>query len=42
VNHFIFTDEAREFWKMGREQGMTNQEVLDGWIALQSITADVK
>ena len=42
VNHFIFTDEAREFWKMGREQGLTNQEVLDGWIALQSITADVK
>lgn len=42
VNHFIFTDEAREFWKMGREQGLTNQEMLDGWIALQSITADVK
>ncbi len=42
VNHYIVTDQARTYWQNGREQGLSNEKILDGWRAMQSILEDIE
>lgn len=42
INCYWMTDEAKQFWQNGREQNLTNQEILDGWMAMQSLVEDMK
>ena len=42
VNCFEMTEEAKEFWKNGRDQEMTDQQICDGWEAMMSIKEDDK
>lgn len=42
INHYKMTDEARAFWKNGREEGHSNQQILEGWNALVSMMDDTK
>lgn len=42
VNCYMMNDEARLFWQNGREQGMAPQQILDGWMAIQSLEDDTK
>lgn len=42
VNCFQMGDAAKEFWKNGREQNMTEQQIIDGWEGMMSIKDDTK
>lgn len=40
VNSYHPTEGAREFWQNGKEQGLTPEDILKGWKAMQSITKE--
>lgn len=42
VNCFEMTESAKEFWKNGREQAMSEQQIVDGWEGMMSIKEDTK
>lgn len=42
VNCYCLNDEAKQFWQNGFEQNMSNQQILDGWKAMQSIIEEAK
>lgn len=42
VNVYTPKPEAIDFWRNGREQSLSPQEILDGWKAMQSLLEDVR
>lgn len=42
VNCFGMTPDAKRWWKNGKKQGMSPQEVLDGWVAMQTMSDELK
>jgi hypothetical protein len=41
VNCFKASDDCKAFWKNGREQNMTEEQILEGWLAMMSMQEDV-
>lgn len=41
VNCYRATDDCKAFWKNGREQNMSDEEILNGWLAMMSMQEDV-
>lgn len=41
VNHYSFRPEAKTFWDNGTEEGLSPQDILDSWRAMQSIADEV-
>lgn len=42
VNCYTPHEDAIEFWKNGKEQNLSDDQILEGWVALQSILRDGK
>jgi hypothetical protein len=42
INSFVPQPDARDFWRNGAEQGISDAEILDGWKAMRSIVNDGK
>lgn len=42
VNCYQMNERAKQWWANGKEQGMTNEEILNGWQAMISLENDSK
>ena len=42
VNCYSASEEAIAWWQNGKEQSLSNKEILDGWTAMQSVLKDGK
>lgn len=41
VNCYRASDDCKSFWKNGKEQSMTDEEILNGWMAMMSMQEDL-
>lgn len=42
VNCYAMAEDAKIFWQNGREEGLSNTDILNGWIAMMSVMDDTK